>query len=304
LAVTGARDPDRHLEGDWSFHRCYSCGIFWLDPAPLPHEMWKAYVTYHTHSQKLDGRLRRLMLSLAHRFIRLTWLPSAIASGLKCEADGLRFMTLETEKSGRLLDVGCGGGRFLKRMQKRGWQVVGTDFDLQAARKVSARYGIETHVGDLQHCNLPASSFDVITLSQTIEHLYTPIATLRECLRLMKPGGLLVMTTPNAASLGAKKFGSSWRGWEAPRHLQLFTVQSLKTLTQQAGFAVEEARTISSGSAVVYRASRDIADGSSGSLWHRFQTMSWGYEMELQEQRKQLTQPLSGQNILIRARKP
>jgi len=266
--------------------------------------MWKAYVTYHTHSQKLDGRLLRLLLSLGHRFILLAWLPSAIASGLKREANSLHFMTLGSERPGRLLDVGCGGGRFLRRMQRRGWQVVGTDFDQQAARKVSARYGIETHVGDLQQCNLPASSFDAITLSQTIEHLYTPMTTLHECLRLLKPGGLLVMTTPNAVSLGAKKFGGNWRGWEAPRHLQLFTVQSLKTLTQQAGFAVEEARTCSAGSAVVYRASRDIADGGPGSLWHRFQTLSWGYEMELQEQRKQWTQPLSGQNILIRGRKP
>lgn len=303
-AVSGVRDPDRQLDGDWSFRHCDGCGVYWLDPAPLPQEMWKAYATYHTHTQKRDSRLLRSLLSLAHRFIRLAWLPSVIASGLKREADDLRFMMLGSEKPGRLLDVGCGGGRFLRRMQKRGWQVVGTDFDEQATRKVSDRYGIETHVGDLPQCGLPAASFDAITLSQAIEHLYDPKATLQECLRLLKPGGLLVMTTPNAASLGAQEFGASWRGWEAPRHLQLFTVESLAALTQQAGFDIVEARTCSAGSAVVYRVSREIAEGGLGSGWQRLSMLSWSHGKELYEQRAQSMQPHTGQNILVRARKP
>lgn len=303
-AVSGVRDPDRQLDGDWSFQRCDGCGVYWLDPAPMAQDMWKAYVTYHTHTRKRDSLLLRSLLSLAHRFIRLAWLPSAISSGLQREADDLRFMTLGTERPGRLLDVGCGGGRFLRRMQKRGWHVVGTDFDAQAARKVSTRYGIETHVGDLPQCGLPAASFDAVTLSQTIEHLYDPKATLQECLRLLKPGGLLVMTTPNAASLGAREFGACWRGWEAPRHLQLFTVASLEALTRQAGFDVIAARTCSAGSAVVYRVSHEIAAGGPGSVWQRLATLSWSYAKELQEQRAQSTQPNTGQNVLIRARKP
>ena len=162
----------------------------WLDPAPPPHELWKAYATYHTHTRKSGQRFGKAMLSLAHRFIKLTLLPLWIFSGLKREADYLRFMTLAREPVGKLLDVGCGGGRFLNRMKKRGWTVEGTDFDEQATRKVSARYGIKTHVGDLTQCALPANSFDVITMSQTIEHLYDPLATLHESLRILKPGGL------------------------------------------------------------------------------------------------------------------
>lgn len=266
--------------------------------------MWRAYATYHTHTRKRDHRLAKSLLSLAHRLIRLAYLPAFIASGLKRDAGALRFMMLGDIAPGRLLDVGCGGGRFLRRMQKRGWQVVGTDFDEQATRKVSGRYGIETHVGDLPHCGLPAASFDAITLSQTIEHLYDPKATLQECLRLLKPGGLLVMTTPNAASIGATEFGASWRGWEAPRHLQLFTVDSLSALAQTVGFEIAEARTCSAGSAVVYRVSREISEGVPGSWRHRLTTLAWSYDKELHEQRLQLNEPHTGQNILIRARKP
>lgn len=306
LVQSGVSDPDGSLGGTWGFQRCTNpeCGVYWLDPAPPPHELWKAYATYHTHTRKSGLRFGKAMLSLVHRLIRLFLLPLWVANGLKREADYLRFMTLSGEPAGRLLDVGCGGGRFLNRMKKRGWQVEGTDFDEQATRKVSARYGIKTHVGDLAQCALPADSFDVISMSQAIEHLYDPLATLRESLRILKPGGLLVMTTPNALSLGASEFGAFWRGWEAPRHLHLFSVESLRRLTQRAGFEVTEASTYSAGSAVVYRVSRTNQQSGQLSWLDGLKLLIWGYGKELQEYHAQTSKPNTGQNILIRARKP
>ncbi|MDP2759220.1 MAG: class I SAM-dependent methyltransferase [Sideroxyarcus sp.] len=304
LAQSGITDPDGNLAGTWGFQRCSSCGVYWLDPAPPPQELWKAYATYHTHTSKASGRLGKALLSLAHRFIKLGLLPLWIASGLKREADYLRFMTLAEEPVGKLLDVGCGGGRLLNRMKKCGWQVEGTDFDGQAASKVTTRYGIKTHVGDLPQCNLAGNSFDAITMSQAIEHLYDPKATLRECLRLLKPGGLLVMTTPNVRSIGATEFGAYWRGWEAPRHLHLFSVDSLQGLTRQAGFDVVDARTYSAGSAVVYRVSREIRQGRASSWLGQLTALVWSYRKELHEFRAQPNEPHTGQNVLIRARKP
>ncbi len=305
LAQSGVADPDGNLAGTWSFQHCLNpgCGVYWLDPAPPPHELWKAYTTYHTHTRKTN-RIGKAMLSLAHRFIRLAQWPLWLSSGLQREADYLRFMTLAGEPAGKLLDVGCGGGRFLNRMKKRGWTVEGSDFDEQAANKVTARYGIKTHVGDLSQCGLPDNCFDVITMSQTIEHLYDPQATLRECLRILKPGGLLVMTTPNARSLGAIEFGAFWRGWEAPRHLHLFTVESLQTLTAHAGFEIDQACTYSAGSAVVYRVSRTNQLAGKLSWLAELKLLVWGYRKELQEHRAQNSHPHSGQNVLIRARKP
>ena len=306
LVQSGVTDPDGNLVGTWGFQRCTNptCGVYWLDPAPPPHELWKAYVTYHTHTRTSGHHFARSMLSLAHRFIRVSLIPLWMANGLKRESDFLRFMTLAGEPTGKLLDVGCGGGRFLNRMKKHGWQVEGTDFDEQAARNVSRRYGIRTHVGDLTQCTLPANSFDVITMSQTIEHLYDPQATLRESLRILKPGGLLVMTTPNALSLGAAEFGQFWRGWEAPRHLHLFSVESLRRLTQRSGFDVIEARTCSAGSAVVYRVSRANQQSGRSSWLGELSLLIWSYRRELQEYRAQAGNPNTGQNVLIRARKP
>ena len=102
IVQTGVTDPDGTLDGTWSFRRCANpaCGVCWLDPAPPPHELWKAYTTYHTHTRKSGDRLAKAMLSLAHRFIRLGLLPLWMVNGLKQEADYLRFMTLGHEPAG------------------------------------------------------------------------------------------------------------------------------------------------------------------------------------------------------------
>ncbi len=307
IVQIGITDPDGNLDGSWNFQHCsnHDCGVCWLDPAPPPDELWKAYATYHTHTQKSAHRLAKATLSFAHRFIKLAMLPLWMSNGMKREADYLRYMTLAHEPFGKLLDVGCGGGRFLNRMKKRGWQVEGTDFDEQATKKVTARYSIQTHVGDLPQCALPANSFDVITMSQTIEHLYDPQSTLRECLRVLKPGGLLVMTTPNVNSLGASEFGPYWRGWEAPRHLHLFSVESLKKLSERAGFVIDEAHTYSAGAAVVYRVSHTLQGQTEHHSWlDELKLLLWSYGKEVHEYRAQIAQPHTGQNILIRARKP
>jgi len=306
IAQGGIVDPDGLLPGEWCFRRCSNaaCGVYWLDPALPAQELWRAYVSYHTHARKGGSRAMRSLVSLAHRLLRFGLLPLWIRSGLKREAGYLRFMTLADEPEGKLLDVGCGGGRFLRRMERRGWRVEGSDFDKRAASKVTKRYRIKTHVGDLPQCALAADSFDAITMSQAIEHLYDPMATLRECLRLLRPGGLLVMTTPNAHSIGALEFGPFWRGWEPPRHLHLFSVASLQNLTRQAGFEIDEARTYSAGSAVVYRVSRELQRGRPSSFPGELAALVWSYRKELQEYRTQQANPHTGQNVLIRARKP
>lgn len=303
---SGVKDPDGNLDGSWSFQKCSnkSCEVYWIDPTPPASELWKAYATYHTHTQEKSRKFGKIMLSLLHRFIKLGFLPAYIWRGLQQDAIYLKLMTLGGTPKGKLLDVGCGGGRFLLRMRKRGWDVEGTDFDKQAVNKVKQRYGMTAHVGDLPDCQLPDNTFDAITMNQTVEHLYNPKATLVEGFRILKPSGVLVMVTPNVDSLGAQMYGSCWRGWEAPRHLHLFSTASLKRLCEQVGFEIEEARTSSAGSAVVYRVSDAIAHGEGAPWLTQATRLFHSYQQELAENIAQLDRPLTGQNVVIRARKP
>jgi len=91
------------------------------------------------------------------------------------------------------------------------------------------KYGIHVHTGDLKEINLSDNSFDAITLSHTIEHLYDPLESIKRCHQLLKKEGKLIVTTPNANSLSHQRYGKYWRGLEPPRHIQIFTANSLST---------------------------------------------------------------------------
>jgi SAM-dependent methyltransferase len=134
-----------------------------------------------------------------------------------------------------LLDVGCGDGAFLAEARDCGWQVVGLEPDHRAAA-VARQRGLEVRVGGLECLQAQTGAFDVITLSHVIEHLPRPVQALRDCRRLLKPGGQLWLETPNVDSLGHQVFGENWRGLEAPRHFVLFSPRALERALAAAGF--------------------------------------------------------------------
>lgn len=120
-------------------------------------------------------------------------------------------------------------------MQGFGWRVVGVDPD-ESAVKVARSRGLTVHCGMLAEQRFPASTFDAVTLNHVIEHVPDPVQTLRECYRILKPGGTLVQFTPNGTSLGHRIYQEHWRGLEPPRHLHIFSMQSLHRVLATAGF--------------------------------------------------------------------
>ena len=242
--------------GLWTINKCSnnSCGMLWLNPAPLEEEIWKAYQNYHTHSDINKKTISDHLISLISRLTKLSLLPIFILNGLHMQHRNLRTMFLG-KSTGRLLDVGCGGGRFLKRMKKYGWKVEGNDFDNKVANEVINKYDIHVHSGDIREIKFPDNSFDAITLSHTIEHFYSPLESIRRCHQLLKKGGKLIITTPNANSLSHQRYGVYWRGLEPPRHIQIFTPNSLSSIIVRAGFSNKIVDTLSTGSAGIYKVS-------------------------------------------------
>lgn len=238
--------------GTWTLYRCRVCGTGYLDPRPTPETISLAYARYHTHSdgrqdsENLRGllRLRRALtngyrnarfgtrLTPANRLGR--WVtplfPGRIAA---IEAEARHLPRPRTGAA--LLDVGSGNGAFLEIASAMGWEAVGVEPDPKAVQ-VSLSRGLRVFPGHIDSLETSDERFDVITMGQVIEHVHSPKNLLATCFRLLKPGGLLWIDTPNLGSAGHGRYGRHWRGLEPPRHLVLFTCESLQLLMERSGF--------------------------------------------------------------------
>lgn len=256
ILYEGLRDHGFGVPGEWRVRRCVDprCGLLWLDPRPREEELVRAYHRYHTHTEARDGVPSRLL----NAFCRVCSRVADAFTGLGKQRRQLRMMFLGELPPGKLLEIGSGGGRFLHRMRKAGWEVEGIEFDEKAVRRIAARYGIEVACGTLAAQRYAADTFDAVAMSQLIEHVHAPKELLLECRRVLRPAGRLVLTTPNALARAHAMYGRHWRGLEPPRHLQIFTPAALERLVHETGFVRLQLQTLSAESAGIYRASAAI----------------------------------------------
>jgi 2-polyprenyl-3-methyl-5-hydroxy-6-metoxy-1,4-benzoquinol methylase len=265
---------DRHFSapGEWSLLACPRCGLVWLDPKPAPEDLDRLYRDYYTHEEGEGDSLivrgiRRGIPAMRQGYRDRVPSASERALGSILSLVGpLRELAergtlgLCASQRGELLDVGCGNGRYLEQMGELGWQVSGVERDARGAAVAGAQIG-----GDRVHADLEAAGraqpegYDVVTLSHVIEHLLDPIDTLAACRAVLKPGGLIVIATPNLASLGHRQFKRNWLHLDPPRHVFLFDPTTLATVVERAGFAKSRVTTPSSSAHFVWRASTEIA---------------------------------------------
>ena len=138
-----------------------------------------------------------------------------------------------------------------------GWKGHGVEFDPNSVKQAQ-NIGLKIKIGSLEDANYPDNQFDLITMNHVIEHLPNPVETLKECLRVLKPGGKLMMVTPNINAYGHTKFKSAWRGLEVPRHLNIFSVKSLSEAIRRAGFGILNIKTLSRSAFYMYIHSLEI----------------------------------------------
>lgn len=253
------RDQLFGAAGIWSHLRCPVDGHVWLNPRPTIEDIAKVYTTYYTHDLASDRQ--SFLASLKSRaecvLLNTEFGYDSIPSGqdsrligriisllpMAKEIAGSKVMWLNAHPNGKLLDVGCGNGSFLAVMKKLGWNVSGVEPDVNAAIIAMDRLAAPISIGTLEKANFLDNSFDAITAHHVIEHMHDPIGFLRESLRILKPGGKLVVTTPNVGSLGHRVFRMSWRDLDVPRHLHIFSPQTIKICAEKVGFTVETLRT-------------------------------------------------------------
>jgi len=171
---------------------------------------------------------------------------------------------------GRLLDVGCFGGTFLQHARQRGFDVAGVDPSYDAFRYVCEVLGLPAAHGTLRGAGFPAASFSAVSLLDVIEHVPEPVDELQEVFRILRPGGALVITTPDAAGLlqrilkvKRRMLGQEWCPIDSvPWHLWGFTRESLRLCAEKAGFVVRK-------TLALVPSPRSTNDGAGSVRWKR-----------------------------------
>jgi 2-polyprenyl-3-methyl-5-hydroxy-6-metoxy-1,4-benzoquinol methylase len=239
--------------GGWSLHSCLDCSAAFLDPRPDRQTIGRAYAAYYTHSEssaepqplaahaRTAARNGYLNARYGYDFSPASRLGPVLARLFpkkRSYADRLIRNLHLPSRGARLLDIGCGQGSFLSEMHRAGWEVQGIEPDPSAAAVARAN-GVPVINEPLEKAPLAPESFDAVTMNHVIEHVHDPIEALRISHRLLKPGGILWIATPNLASRGHALFGRDWIGLDPPRHLVLFTRRSLARAVAGTGFELE-----------------------------------------------------------------
>jgi SAM-dependent methyltransferase len=221
----------------WS---CACCGFISMAPigdvAPVDYDRLYGEAYYGRGERSPDSISRYDLANILE-----TKLPQA--------RDALRLIAQcrQFRAGARLLDVGCSVGVFLKAAGEAGFRAVGLDISPVATRYARESFGVDARTGTLETFDLAGERFDVVTMWDVLEHLEDPWRAMERVNKLLAPGGLVALRTPNAKSLRPRLFG--FAGWDMispPEHYHLFARKSLQLFLSQFGYRVVKLMTVHS----------------------------------------------------------
>lgn len=222
----------------YDYCHCPGCGVYFLHPMPDAEGVGRFYPDNYVPEDDLGqakevGPLKKALLKRRHGYAHL---PSRFPYDLLAAILGLfqPSRSLDFVPGGRLLDVGCGNGRYLRSMKSLGWATEGVEFNRNSVEFCQAS-GLSVHHGDLLSARFAPASFDAITVRHVIEHIPTPQAFMAELARILKPGGTLIIETPNFSALGWSLFTTNWSASCIPQHVVFFSPGNLDLLARQHG---------------------------------------------------------------------
>jgi SAM-dependent methyltransferase len=217
------------IPGTFSVAACGSCGLEQLVPQPSQPELDRLYSSFYNFGGERDTAYT----SLRHRFHRSYFYRFWTA------VDGdISFHSVKG--TGRLLDIGCNEGRGLQFFRRNGWLAEGLEPNANAAA-VARNLGFAVHVAPVEEF-VPERPYDVVVLSNVLEHSLNPRAMLRRVHGMLNPCGQVWVSTPSAASLLRSVFGRFWINWHVPFHAVFFTRRTLERLLTEEGFIVKGVR--------------------------------------------------------------
>jgi len=222
-------------KGVFNIVKCDECGLVYLNPRPRKEFIHNYYPNeYEPYNIDAKDFYQKLNESLLNSYYKENGSLIDWFKGLLC-----KYIYNPPPKTykGRILDIGCGSGVYLHTLKKHGWDVYGVEMSSKAVELAREKLKLPNiNLGLVEDIKYPEKFFDVVMMNHVIEHLFDPRHSLQEANRILKTGGLLIITTPNIDSVNFKIFGKYWFPLETPRHLNLFEVSTMSKLLRDAGF--------------------------------------------------------------------
>jgi len=195
--------------------RCRNCGLVYVNPRPKD-----------APQAEDAGHFKEYLKGMTGRTI---------------EAKKILGEITKKAKAGKILDIGCAAGYFLKAARAEGWTVKGVERSRMFCDYAKDEFGLDVFCGTLESADLKDGLFDVITMLDVLSHLRSPKRTLSLANRALRQGGLLVIKTGNKGELGRKKLGETFGvSWNTPEHLCHFSKKALKILLEKTNFNIEK----------------------------------------------------------------
>jgi SAM-dependent methyltransferase len=219
------------VPGEYGICRCSACGLEQILPRPNPDDLKQLYETYYNFGGERETTYTRIREWFFASWLYRMWLT--------LDGDG-SFHTRRGK--GRLLDIGCNEGRGLKIHRHNGFSPEGMELNSRAAAVArSAGFMVyETLLEDFH----PSAPYDVVVLSNVLEHSLDPKRMLQDIARILKPKGQVWIACPNNQSWLRRLFGRAWINWHVPFHIVNFSPTTLRELLVETGFADVEVRQI------------------------------------------------------------
>ena len=210
----------------FSICKCSHCDFLFTNPRPTKENTEKYYSSenYISHKDKTTN-----LTNLLYKIVRKFTLKKKV-----------KWLNENTNSRGRLLDFGCGTGKFLRSAEKDGWKAVGLEPNKEAASMAIQRHGskVFSTLSELEG----EKKFDAITLFHVLEHVHNLKSTLDFLLSKLKKRGSLFIAVPNFHSYDAEFYKENWAALDVPRNLYHFTPQTMEVLAKEFGLNIKSTK--------------------------------------------------------------
>ena len=209
------------MEGDFKIVKCSGCGLVYLRNVPEENEIYEDY--YEIKFRKYD-------YSIESKYDYLAEIYAINQQRLCC--------LKKFKKEGKLLDVGCGSGLFMKTASDQNYDVYGIDVSNKALSFARDEFKLNVQQKSLNDLIKENGKFDIITLWHVLEHFMNPVNELKKVRTLLNENGVCFIEVPNYNSIKFKLSRKKWKGGNHPiYHRTFFTSKTLRETIQESGFS-------------------------------------------------------------------